>query len=824
MQMFDKYWKQRLVEQNITTNLLIRYMDDARAFLPAFHPGWRYTHNGLEFCNRWRIEDKHLSPTERTKRVLAGTMVGIEDCLDFTFETCEDEGFNGWLPTLDTQIQIGEDNQIYYKYFEKDTCSKRTVQARTAMNENTKIQILSNDTVRRLLTTREDLGAGTKGAVIDQYAVKLLHSGYSREQTRKILKNGIKGYLGRMRNREQRGLKLRSTAWESRRTRYVGKLLDRTGWYRRRNKGKTDVTNKASKPGSNGRRCMDTTGEQDFRTVMFVEYTKNGELAKRMRELISRLENVIGFKVKVVERAGASLKSLFPTNNLWEGQKCGRADCTTCEQGAEMLPNCTKSSLLYENICGICNPKAGEDKELVEVNQDIPTLYVGETSRSIYERSKEHWGAWRGKSDKSHIWKHQVDVHGGAPPKFYMRVVRFYKTALSRQIGEAVRIRRRGGGGSILNSKAEFDRCKIPRLVVEEQEEEPANAKEEQERKDAQEQILEEQIEEWGSQKLQEREQIDKAHRSKLAKITERNRVEKREQELSNEGDKKRRKKLKFRREEEDWGMMGLPSTDIRERLVDHTTHAPLLELPPLEQRRDPRRSRQRLLKELIPPASAAPKGTPPEPAGTILNGVLNSGSLEPPNPIENHEMCPAAAQVEPGWKESSSSVHKKLEQDGKDGSRSSVEQKNHSIVTPSTTKGVNYGTDNVEKEEGNVVVTPPGPLGGGEEPRGTGDDDLGDGGGVSTNDLRKCEFKRGGMCKTHQIIGQKIVIPSVEWRKDKSGLYKYVKTQKTKYICKVKSLSNEASNISTSADSQELQDLDNTSGLACREISANGD
>ena len=92
-------------------------------------------------------------------------------------------------------------------------------------------------------------------------------------------------------------------------------------------------------------------------------------------------------------------------------------------------------------------------------------------------------------------------------------------------------------------------------------------------------------------------------------------------------------------------------------------------------------------------------------------------------------------------------------------------------------------------------------------------------GGRVSTNDKNKCEFKRGGMCKTHQIIGQKIVIPSVEWRKDKSGLYKYVKTQKTKYICKVKSLSNEAPNISTSADSQELQDLDNTSGLACREI-----
>ena len=42
---------------------------------------------------------------------------------------------------------------------------------------------------------------------------------------------------------------------------------------------------------------------------------------------------------------------------------------------------------------------------------------------------------------------------------------------MSRQIQEAVRIRRRGGTGSILNSKAEFSRCYIPRLVVEDDEE-----------------------------------------------------------------------------------------------------------------------------------------------------------------------------------------------------------------------------------------------------------------------------------------------------------------------------------------------------------------
>ena len=52
------------------------------------------------------------------------------------------------------------------------------------------------------------------------------------------------------------------------------------------------------------------------------------------------------------------------------------------------------------------------------------------------------------------------------------KVVSASRTALSRQIREAVRIRRRGGAGSILNSRSEFNRCYIPRLVVEEEENE----------------------------------------------------------------------------------------------------------------------------------------------------------------------------------------------------------------------------------------------------------------------------------------------------------------------------------------------------------------
>ena len=64
-------------------------------------------------------------------------------------------------------------------------------------------------------------------------------------------------------------------------------------------------------------------------------------------------------------------------------------DCITCNQNAELAINCTKQSLVYENICLLCKPEADKKPELMMINKDVPSIYVGETARSIQERSKE---------------------------------------------------------------------------------------------------------------------------------------------------------------------------------------------------------------------------------------------------------------------------------------------------------------------------------------------------------------------------------------------------------------------------------------------------
>ena len=754
MQLFDIMWRERLDGAKITTWLLARYMDDARAFMPAFKHGLRWVNNKLQFCQQWVVEDGHLTPTELTKQILAGTMQGIEAFLEFTFETCEQ--FNGWLPTLDTCVRVNEKNVVEYNYYEKETCSSMTVQSKSAMNENIKIQIVSQDMVRRLMNTKEELGAVNRGGVVDRYARKLLLSGYSKEQTRRILKNGIKGFESKRRSRLARGLPLRSTASGSSKSRYMKKLLGKTTWYKSRRNHSTGENNSTSGKGAKNRKHE----EQDVepQTVLFVEYSKNGELANKMKELTRRLAQTVGFHVKVVERAGTSLRNQFPTTTLWDGSHCGRKDCVTCSQGAEKLPNCKKASIVYENVCLQCNPGADAKGELREVKDDTPTLYVGESSRTIFERSKEHWEAWRSRKEDSHILKHQMADHGGSnSPKFTMRVVRSYRSALSRQVGEAVRIRRRGGEGSILNSKSEFNRCRIPRLVLEEIDEEQADAQEDRELREALE-LLEQCERAWEDQKTKDRGEELREARNKVTKIKERVTSRKREQEQPQDGtNKRRRKKLKHSIEAEGWGQEHTGSNQIGSSAYDAGSSQDTESYPG----------------SWIPEATGSSYGCPRELRQT---SIMRYAEQLPPKPAGKETANTGLGYSEPLLPEPAGNDYGgTLEPDsgeGRDSFATTLKRKEEmnrplrnqeelSEKPPDTVGNLKDGCYGVNMEEEEQSAAP-------------------------SSTEPSCNINRKGFCSTHQVQTLKTSVTSKKWGDRGGGRgYGYITRKTSKYICK---------------------------------------
>ena len=75
------------------------------------------------------------------------------------------------------------------------------------------------------------------------------------------------------------------------------------------------------------------------------------------------------------------------------------------------------------------------------------------------------------------------------------------RTVLNRWIREAVRIHRRGGASSILNSKAEFNWCYNPRLVVEKEDEGAKERRQHQEEQETKERVWKQKtnlIRQWG--------------------------------------------------------------------------------------------------------------------------------------------------------------------------------------------------------------------------------------------------------------------------------------------------------------------------------------
>ena len=201
-------------------------------------------------------------------------------------------------------------------------------------------------------------------------------------------------------------------------------------------------------------------------TVLFIEFSHDGSLQKRMREVVDKLATILGFRVRISERGGTPLSSLLSNKNPWGGQPCGRkeSECHPCHQDTEVKEPCTLRNILYESECGACN-QLGNHSERDQTSlcdKRVPSIYVGESARSLAERSKEHWGDFtKGKAD-SHMHNHWQDAHRGEdpPPQFN------FKSALSRQVAEAVRIQLRG---SVLNVKGVYNRSKLTCLVIDEE-------------------------------------------------------------------------------------------------------------------------------------------------------------------------------------------------------------------------------------------------------------------------------------------------------------------------------------------------------------------
>ena len=96
---------------------------------------------------------------------------------------------------------------------------------------------------------------------------------------------------------------------------------------------------------------------------------------------------------------------------------------------------------------------------------DRPSIYIGETSRNLYTRAKEHKDNFEKAKDDSFMFIHQQEEHRGEAGNFKAKVVKSFRDCLTRQISEGVYLRR--SDEHVLNTKSEWHQPCLWRVQTE---------------------------------------------------------------------------------------------------------------------------------------------------------------------------------------------------------------------------------------------------------------------------------------------------------------------------------------------------------------------
>ena len=188
------------------------------------------------FKQEWEKEDleEGLPTLTRMSKACNMAMNHINPDLQFTVET-EIDFVEKRLPTLDFYMWV-EKGTIKHSYYEKPMRTQMVLMKRSSMGIQQKMDILSNELIRRLSSVGEGVPKEEKIAIIDHYTKQLLNSGYDRKQTREIIICGIRGYRNKVERRKKAGENFYRKASSTLRSRVKKKLTEKNNWYRKKKK------------------------------------------------------------------------------------------------------------------------------------------------------------------------------------------------------------------------------------------------------------------------------------------------------------------------------------------------------------------------------------------------------------------------------------------------------------------------------------------------------------------------------------------------------------------------------------------------------------
>ena len=193
------------------------------------------------------------------------------------------------------------------------------------------------------------------------------------------------------------------------------------------------------------------------------------------------------------EQYGNTVIGSLSSANPCPDKVCHRTDCKLCLSGPSNS-KCFTNNIGYRISCNRspCNKYINNNqlkdeqvrKQLEEINPDRqpdskPAIYEGQTFRSAYTRSKQHWQKYTNKSGQktSVLWHHTQTDHGGqighnkGAEDYKFAITQSFRNNLSRQTDEGKRQTvletfQQQQKVQVLNSKTDFCQPLRTKLTV----------------------------------------------------------------------------------------------------------------------------------------------------------------------------------------------------------------------------------------------------------------------------------------------------------------------------------------------------------------------
>ena len=414
-QIFMMWWDgefiKRAEDAGIVLRMYKRYVDDIDPVMLETPLGAELK-DGKIIVEEARIAtDMNIAADARAMRLVKLIGEGIHDSIKLETEYPSKHD-DGKMPTLDLKIWVeSSTKKIEYEHYAKPVASKFTVHQRSAMCIKSKRQILTQEGLRILLNCSRRLPWEVKAGHLQTFAKRMQFSGYGIKFVREVIKSAVNAYE-KMEKNDRDGTRpmYRERVWQ---------------WEDRQKKKRNDKINWYKKGG--------------YQSVVFVPATPGSALVKRFKEEVAKSK----YKIRVVELSGRTLKSKLQRSDPFKPSVCARDGCAICNTGGK--GSCDKNGITYEIKCS-CS-----------------ATYVGQSSRNMYQRGKEHFSGLNNKNGP--LWNHCVEQHGSERQEFVCSTTGQYRNdTMQRQIAEAVRIRR--SKVPLMNRKDEWNQIILPRATT----------------------------------------------------------------------------------------------------------------------------------------------------------------------------------------------------------------------------------------------------------------------------------------------------------------------------------------------------------------------